>query len=251
MTTGIFVTARVGSTRLPQKHLIDAHKRTFIQWLVERYVHGFRDEISRGEVKVVIVTSTERGNEKFRELFARENVSVFFGDNDNIPLRHLQCALNLDISHIVSIDGDDILCSVEGAKLVREQLLKGVAMVKTEGLPLGMNVMGYSTEFLRASLSHVNSKILETGWGRIFDASKIKNIELNKLPESDALRMTLDYEVDAEFFKTVISGIGDRILQISDEELVKYIIEHKLYLLNKEVNEEYWANFRRQQQKED
>ena len=108
-----------------------------------------------------------------------------------------------------------------------------------------------STEFLRASLSHVNSKILETGWGRIFDASKIKNIELNKLPESDALRMTLDYEVDAEFFKTVISGIGDRILQISDEELVKYIVEHKLYLLNKEVNEEYWANFRKQQQKED
>jgi spore coat polysaccharide biosynthesis protein SpsF (cytidylyltransferase family) len=251
MTTGIFVTARVGSTRLPQKHLIDAHKRTFIQWLVGRYVFGFRDEISRGEVKVIIVTSTERGNEKFRELFGRENVSVYFGDNDNIPLRHLQCALNLDISHIVSIDGDDVLCSVEAAKLVREQLLKGVAMVKTEGLPLGMNVMGYSTEFLRASLSHVNSKILETGWGRIFDASKIKNIELNKLPESDALRMTLDYEVDAEFFKTVISGIGDRILQISDEELVKYIIEHKLYLLNKEVNEEYWANFRRQQQKED
>jgi len=62
--------------------------------------------------------------------------------------------------------------------------------------------------------------------------------------------MTLDYEVDAEFFKTVISEIGDRILQISDEELVKYIVEHKLYLLNKEVNEEYWANFRKQQQKE-
>jgi spore coat polysaccharide biosynthesis protein SpsF (cytidylyltransferase family) len=249
--TGIFVTARLGSTRLPQKHLIGVHKRTFIEWLVGRYVYGFREEISRGEVKVVIVTSTERGNEKFRELFAGENVSVFFGDNDNIPLRHLQCALNLEISHIVSIDGDDILCSVEGAELVREQLLKGAAMVKTDGLPLGMNVMGYSTEFLRESLSQVTSKVLETGWGRIFDASKIKSIDLNRLPDSDTLRMTLDYDVDAEFFKTVISGIGDRILQISDEELVNYIVEHKLYLLNKEVNEEYWANFRKQQQKED
>ena len=251
MTTGIFVTARVGSTRLPQKHLIDAHKKKFIEWLVGRYVHGFSDEISRGEVKVVIVTSTERGNEKFRELFSRDNVSVFFGDNDNIPLRHLQCALNLDISYIISIDGDDILCSVRGAERVREKLLEGAMMVKTEGLPLGMNVMGYSTEFLRTSLKNVNSKVLETGWGRIFDASKIENIVLDKLPESDALRLTLDYEVDAEFFKTVISGIGDRILQISDKELVKYIVEHKLYLLNKEVNEEYWANFRSQQQKED
>jgi hypothetical protein len=154
------------------------------------------------------------------------------------------------MSYIISIDGDDILCSVEGAELVRNELLKGAAMVKTEGLPLGMNVMGYSTEFLRDSLSRVNSKVLETGWGRIFDESKIEKIELKKLPEFDALRMTLDYEVDAEFFKTVILGIGDRILQISDEELVKYIVEHKLYLLNKEVNEEYWANFRRQQQKE-
>jgi hypothetical protein len=114
-----------------------------------------------------------------------------------------------------------------------------------------MNVMGYSTEFLRESLSQVTSKVLETGWGRIFDASKIKSIDLNRLPDSDTLRMTLDYDVDAEFFKTVISGIGDRILQISDEELVNYIVEHKLYLLNKEVNEEYWANFRKQQQKED
>jgi hypothetical protein len=62
--------------------------------------------------------------------------------------------------------------------------------------------------------------------------------------------MTLDYEVDAVFFKTVISEIGNRILQITDEELVKYIVDHKLFLLNKEVNEEYWANFKRQQQKE-
>jgi spore coat polysaccharide biosynthesis protein SpsF (cytidylyltransferase family) len=69
MTTGIFVTARVGSTRLPQKHLIDAHQKTFIEWLVGRYLQGFRNEISRGEVKVAIVTSTERGNEKFREVF--------------------------------------------------------------------------------------------------------------------------------------------------------------------------------------
>jgi hypothetical protein len=61
----------------------------------------------------------------------------------------------------------------------------------------------------------------------------------------------LDYEVDADFFKTVIEGIGDRILQVGDEELVKYIVEHKLHLLNQEVNEEYWANFKRQQQKED
>lgn len=250
MKTGIFITARVGSTRLPQKHLIDAHKKTFIEWLVRRYVHGFHEEIARDEVKVVIVTSTEPGNEKFRELFAEQDVSVFFGDNDNIPLRHLQCALNLDISHIVSIDGDDILCSVEAAERVREKLLQGAAMVKTEGLALGMNVMGYSTEFLRSSLSHVNSKVLETGWGRIFDTSKIESIELNKVPDSDAVRMTLDYEVDANFFKTVIEGIGDRIVEISDEALVKYIIENKLYLLNKDVNEEYWANFNRQKQKE-
>ncbi len=250
MTTGIFVTARVGSTRLQHKHLIKAQDRTFIEWLVGRYLYGFREEISRDEVRVVIATSTDPGNEKFRELFVHENVSVFFGDNDNIPLRHLQCALSLNISNIISVDGDDILCSVEGAKAVREHLFSGKAMVKTEGLPLGMNVMGYRTDFLRASLNSVNAKVLETGWGRIFNPSEIDTIDLKKLPESEALRMTLDYDVDAEFFRTVISGIGDRILHINDEELVRYIVEHKLYLLNKDVNEEYWTNFRRQQQKE-
>jgi spore coat polysaccharide biosynthesis protein SpsF len=250
MTTGIFVTARVGSTRLPQKYLITVNKRTFIEWLVGRYAHAFRDEIARGEVKIVVVTSTEPGNEKFRELFADKNVSVFFGDNNNIPLRHLQCALNLEIANIVSIDGDDVLCSVEAAKLVRERLLKGAAMAKTEGLPLGMNVMGYSTEFLRSSLDKVNSKVLETGWGRIFDEARIESIELDKISESDSLRMTLDYEVDAVFFKTVISETGDHILEISDEDLVKQIIDQKLYQLNQEVNEDYWANFKKQQQKE-
>lgn len=35
---GVFITARLGSTRLNEKHLIEVNGKPFIEWLVKRFL---------------------------------------------------------------------------------------------------------------------------------------------------------------------------------------------------------------------
>lgn len=137
---GVFITARLGSTRLSEKHLIEVNAKPYIKWLVERFSIAFNENIDKKELKIFITTSEKPENKKFELIFDKEELGVYFGSDENIPLRHLECAIENGIDYIISIDGDDILCSTEATKLVISKLLNGSKMVQTSGLPLGMNI---------------------------------------------------------------------------------------------------------------
>jgi len=245
---GIFITARLGSTRLPEKHLIEVNGKPFIKWLVERFSFAFEDFIRKNELKIFIVTSVKKENVKFETVFNNNEVEIFYGSDGNIPLRHLECSIKHNIDYIISIDGDDILCSTEAAKLVIERLLKGASMAQTFGLPLGMNISGYSKLFLNASLQRQDFQKLETGWGKIFDNAEIDLINLENGKDLSKIRMTLDYLPDSDFFEKVITNID--VFNISDKNLIEAILKNNWNQINEQLNEIYWNNFNKLKQEE-
>lgn len=245
--TGIFFTARLASTRLREKHFILAGSRPFIKWLVDRFASEFNKEIANGTVQLFITTSLNPENKKFEEL---ENVTVFYGSDENIPMRHLQCAQQHNVENIITIDGDDVLCSTAAARQVLNKLNQGKLIVQTKGLPLGMNVAGYKTSLLKKALALSNTTKLETGWGRIFDNMAIEYIKYDEHSGTQMLRFTLDYEQDADFFKKIIENIGTQTLTITDTELIELVINNKWYLINASLNQQYWANFNNQKKSE-
>lgn len=247
---GIFITARLGSTRLARKHLIKVQGRSFIEWLIKRFLVEFNTEIENKSIQVFITTSTELENEEFGNIFNNTLTRVFYGSDKNIPLRHLQCAIANDIDYIISVDGDDILCSPTAARLVLDKIKMNGTMASTSGLPLGMNVMGYSTLFLKGSIEKNNYSVLETGWGKIFNKDEIEIIPLSGYENAKNLRMTLDYSQDELFFKKVIEKIGNDIVQITDKDLLERIINDDLSKLNEDLNDEYWINFNQQKKLE-
>ena len=247
---GIFITARLGSTRLSQKHLLEVAGRTFIEWLVARLQTEFRQEIEAKKVGIFITTSVRPENKQFNQIFKETGVTVFPGSDDNIPLRHLQCADHFGITHIISIDGDDILCSPHAARVVMNQLKNNAEMVHTSGLPLGMNVLGYRTAFLKLCLEQQEPGKLETGWGRIFPNEHIVDCPIPTVADGAKLRMTLDYKDDADFFSAVIDKTAPNILTMSDVDLIDTILLNDLYKINAGLNETYWKNFNEQKQAE-
>ncbi|QQT53207.1 hypothetical protein I6I98_23675 [Sphingobacterium multivorum] len=249
MSTGIFITARLGSTRLRQKHLIKVDGLTFLEWLLKRMESEFISELEGNQAKIFITTSTKTENKRFED-FSGQHVEVFYGSDHNIPLRHLQCAQAHGIENIIAIDGDDILCSPTAARLVLNELLLNRPIAKSMGLPLGMNVMGYKSEFLERALTNKKNKTLETGWGKIFDIEQCQNVLMTSQPSYESLRMTLDYEMDAVFFETIIKSLGTRILLLKDEDLIQHIFSNGWNSINEELNEEYWSNFKKQQNDE-
>src|SRR5688572_18420805 len=181
MKTAIFVTARLGSSRLPRKHLLPAGERVMVEVLIDRIRHAFGRDLL-----LVIATSDEQENREF-ERFAAKGVTVFYGSLNNIPLRHLEAARALDVAHIVSVDGDDVLCSPAAMTAIRDALASGSRYATTVGLPLGMNSFGYSTEFLEEAMRGWADKILETGWGRVFEKAAPRSIDMRlarKVPDT-------------------------------------------------------------------
>lgn len=249
MKTGILLSARLGSTRLKQKHLIPVNHIPIMGYLIERIRTEFSPEITRGELEVIICSADEENNKPFLHYF--QNVLVFFGSVSNIPKRQLQAARHHSLDQIVAVDGDDILCSTKGMRAVLEALNKGEQYAATSGLPFGMNCMGYKTAYLEQCLIKSGDKeVLETGWGRIFDPTVKKEIVFTDPAAEEILRFTLDYQADFDFFHTIISQMGNELYQAADSHIVQLVKEKELYRINGDLAQEYWANFYKQVKKE-
>ncbi len=249
--TGILILARLGSSRLSNKHLLGASGKTFIEHLAGRFLKEFGKEINEEKCMLIIASSDEPANRKFEDIFRDTPVRVFYGNRHNIPLRQFECAGRYKLDFIISVDGDDILCSVHAARKIYECLNTGQApAARTTGLPLGMNVSGYSSALLRKNLEKHPSARLETGWGRIFSGEKFAEFRMGEYDRDRSLRFTLDYPADADFFRTLIYAAGEKIIDIPDDELIKFVKDNHFNDINKSLDEEYWKNFERETREE-
>lgn len=249
MNCGIFIVARLGSQRLQAKHLQIAAGQPILLHLVQRLRHTFAGHLAAGRAQVLIATSDEPANRTFEEVVGKD-ASVFYGANNNIPLRELQAAEAGGFTEIVSVDGDDILCSPTGVLAVAEALASGSDYVQTSGLPFGMNSFGYTRRFLKESLIQHQVGTLETGWGRIFQGTVPRTIPFAHLPQDERLRFTLDYADDLAFFRAVLEALGPSATSASDADIIQLVIDQKLFLRNAALAEEYWTNFRKQVENE-
>lgn len=241
MTIGLLVTARMGSQRLSDKHLREVGGRPALSHLLARIEQEFGAELRSGAVRALIATGNEARNRPLCELTTGSAVSVFFGDDDNVPLRHLQAAQQLGLSAIVAIDGDDLFCAPQAMRDVHNALRDGTGLTRTVGLPLGMNVFGYSTAVLAEALQGAPAALLETGWGRIFDAMPMLDIAL-ACPHAEQIRATLDYDEDLAFFDRCVREIAQWDT-LPTAALVGEIVARGLHTINFSANEKYWENF--------
>ena len=243
MKTGIFLTARLGSTRLPRKHLLEAGGKALLTVLAGRIRHAFDKAIGRGDAVLAVVTSDEPANREFEQV-SGEPMWVFYGSKQNIPLRHLQATRHFGVEAIVAVDGDDILCSVDAMRVVSDSLSAGAEYARTTGLPLGMNAFGYRTGFLARCVAGNEQKTLETGWTYIFDAARLTSHALALgLNPPDTLRFTLDYSEDYEFFRRIVEHFGAGMVTASDEEIVSYVLAQGLQKITDPISRKYWENF--------
>lgn len=240
--TGILITARLGSTRLPRKHLLKVAGKPVLSYLIERISREFRVEITHGDAEIAIVTSNEEINREF-ERFRAAGIRLYYGSIKNIPLRHLQAAKAFGLEYLIAIDGDDILSSRRAMRKVYTALNGNHPYVTTINLPLGMNVSGYSVACLEESLCERHDEILETGWGRIFEGADKKNIPMHFSVQDDLLRFTLDYPEDLKLFDAIITGYGGHIYDATDEDIVQYVLSNKLNKITEPIAEKYWDNF--------
>jgi predicted dehydrogenase/spore coat polysaccharide biosynthesis protein SpsF (cytidylyltransferase family) len=240
--TGILINVRLSSTRLPRKQLIKVLDKTYLEYLIER-IKKYNENI-----RIIINTTYNDVDKELIDYARKLNVDIFFGDPNNIPVRQLQCSKYFGLTHIISVDGDDVLCSPQAINDIYEKFLSNpeINFIKTTGLPFGMNAFGYNVSVLEKQFNNINRKVFDTGWGEIFKTITMTNIVYDFISTEilDKIRMTLDYEIDSQFFEKVISFIKN-ITSISDKELINVILDNKFNEINIQVNEQYWEYYNR------
>lgn len=103
MLVDCIVQARMGSSRLPGKVLMNLNNETLLDSLFEQL------KFSKSLNRKIIATTTNQEDAAIVD-FARSNdIEIFRGSSDNVLDRYYQCAKALSLKHIVRITADNPL----------------------------------------------------------------------------------------------------------------------------------------------
>ena len=236
--TGILLSVREKATRLPGKVLLPLGKYNVTEHLVRRLMESQQADL------VVVSTSNDPRDEVLVDIAKKVGVEYFKGSEDDKLRRYRDTARHFKLGFVVIVDGDDPFCSVEHIdKMIDYVKENPVDYIQYGGLPLGASgfgVDGMALERICEIKKQHNTEV----WQHLFHENPIfKSIylkEKNPLYKKSNIRMTLDYEEDYEFVKTVVYALQEREADLNFANIMKYLKEHpEATEINQNVQEKY------------
>ena len=208
---GAIIEARMGSSRLPGKILMDTGLNiSFLEGLVERI-----RRVSKIE-EIIVATTTNPLDDELEEFCNSRKITVFRGSEENVIDRVLSAAKKSSIDIIVEITGD---CPIIDHSII-EQVLNTylcnnanyVSNANVRGYPDGMDVQIFSTSILDKS-SRKNLTRLEKEHVTLEIRNSPEYSKINVMPSENEnlphLGLTLDEESDLKLLRTIFKHFGD------------------------------------------
>ncbi len=223
MKTGFLITARLKSTRLPKKLLLEVNGESFITWMIRRL------KLSTELDEIVICTSTNPEDDPLEEIAHKEGVRCFRGSEEDVVDRLLGAIEEFELDYAINMTAD---CPLVPFDLIPD-LLKTYSdtnadLVKCHHLPVGIYLSGLKPDALRKLVELKASNQTEY-W--LYYFLKTDLFEVVELPTSDKLlregyRIALDYPEDFEMFKRLYEGLGPEAFASSTQQILEWLDEH-------------------------
>ena len=200
MKIGFFITARLKSTRLKQKLLLNLEGRSVLGHVIEsaKQVDGVDD--------VVVCTSTVAQDRPILDICQEHGCYYFNGSPEDVLNRLLSAATFFDCDYLLLITADNPLFSFEYAQRLVDEIKRDsdVDYLHVDGLPLGMDPY-----IIRRKAFEVIDAIKDDDetefWPEYFrDQSIFKHKSIKADPgHTRDYRITLDYQQDLELFSSI------------------------------------------------
>ena len=214
----IIVEARMTSTRLPGKVLMEAAGKPLLELMIERL-----KKISQID-DVIIATTTNRNDNKIEDLANKMQVKCFRGSEDDVLKRVLLAALEFKTDVIVEITGDNPLIDKTISEKVIDFFLKNQkdydyvsndANIHDDiyniSCSLGFNTKVFKTKLLAEIDKKTNHPIdREHVVNYVFNKNenyRIYNFEGSKEINRPDIRLTLDYLEDYKVIKSIFDSL--------------------------------------------
>ena len=232
MPTAI-IQARMGSTRLPKKVMLNILEKPVLWHVVNR--------VSKARLidGLIVATTVNSEDDVIIEFCESKGVLVFRGSENDVLDRYYQCAKKYNVKDIVRITADCPLHDPNVIDLVIKEYLKDgydyVTNTFEYTFPEGFDVEVFSFEALENAWK--NAKLPSerehvTSYIRNKEKFKKKNVYSNK--KYPIYRGSLDHSEDYEFIKRIYEGIGREMFYIDD--VVNYIKKHpELLKINQHI----------------
>lgn len=221
------IQARMCSTRLPGKVLLNLEDKTVLEHVVNRVTS------SKYVDKVVVATTINRKDLQIVNLCSNQGISVYCGSEDDVLDRYYQVAKLFEADNVVRITSD---CPVIDYNIINEVIslhLKSKAdytsNILPETFPDGQDVEVFTFESLRNAWK--NAKLLSerehvTPFMRnhpeIFNHS---NLSYRK--DISQKRWTLDNNEDFEFLKLVYKNLYSKDHLFDMDAILRLINENQ------------------------
>ncbi|MXV39159.1 glycosyl transferase family 2 [Flavobacteriaceae bacterium Ap0902] len=219
-TCKVILQARVSSTRLPKKTILDFHNGMgILEILVERIKHV----IPKNDI--IIATSTNPENDVIAEIANKTNVHVYRGSEHDVLGRFIGSAKNHEVHNIVRVCSDNVFMDINDLKRLFSmgqtnleydyiayhirnkpnilthyglwgELVKTQALEKVNQLTKDMNYHEHVTNYLYSHKEIFNIKWLNPYY----------------IPDSEKIRLTTDtsadFKIQQELFKITYEKFG-------------------------------------------
>ena len=200
----IFLCARSGSKRLPNKHFLKVNRELkFIDLCILR--------LKRANLvkKIFLCTTTKKEDDKFKNVCNIHNIKLFRGSNSNVAKRIIDCAKKNSINTIIRITADcpiiDPQIIDKCIKLHFKNKSEYTSNILTLSFPDGLDVELINLDTLIKSQKLSKSRLNKEHVTYFIRRSKLfkKKNFINSINYSNR-RWTLDHLKDYLFLKKVI-----------------------------------------------
>lgn len=243
MTFATLIVARLGSSRLPRKHLAPVLGRPVIEHLIDRVKEA------RQVNRIVLCTTNRAEDEELVALARRVGVDVFQGSDANVLQRMLDAARAFAIDCVVVVEADEVVCDwalIDA--LVTRARETGADYLTVSGVPAGSYLHAIRTSALARVCERLDAETSTDGWARYFttpggiaftvDELRVDNPELD-LP---AARLTLDWPEDLQLIRAVFGRLEHLRRPPALKEILNLLrAEPSLLEINRHLIETYAA----------
>lgn len=250
---GVIIQARMSSSRLPNKVLLNLAGKPILQHVVERCKKADIDE-------VIVATSINKENDVIEEFCKNNNYNCFRGSEDDVLERYYEASKKFNLDIVIRETGDNPLLDPEIINLALKNFFEEKADYTSNAakrsFPRGLDIEVFSFETLKKTNNLVKDKFQrEHVTAFIYNHPEIFNIthliakDTIKRPE---IRLCMDTEEDLKLLRIIHNGVRkediisiEKVIQFLDEnpDLIKINLESEKEHLEKNIKQNIGQEF--------
>ena len=238
MKIGFFITARLKSTRLKKKILLDLEGRSVLGHVIEsaKQVDGVDD--------VVVCTSTVAQDRPILDVCNKHGRYYFIGSPTDVLHRLLSASTFFECDYLLLITADNPLFSFEYAQRLVNEIRRDteVDYLHVDGLPLGMDPYIVRRKAFEVIDAIKNDDETEFWPEYLKDQSVFKHRSIQADPAHIRdYRLTLDYSQDLDLFKSIYQKCYEG-KPIATSQVIEYLDANPFVRALNSCIERSWLN---------